>query len=37
MKKYLFVNYYSDQNNERKKDLIYFLKKNLELKFKNKI
>lgn len=37
MKKYLFVNYYSDQNNERKKELIYCFQKNLELKFIDKI
>lgn len=37
MKKFLFVNYYSDKNIERKKELIYCFQKNLELKFIDKI
>ena len=37
MKKFLFINYYSDKNSERKKELIYCFQKNLELEFIDKI
>lgn len=33
MKKYLITNYYSDQNPERKKELLFCLQKNLDLNF----
>lgn len=37
MKKYLFLNYYEDSNNLRKKELIYCFQKNLNLDFVDKV
>lgn len=37
MKKYLFINYFSDKDEERKKEYLFCLQKNLELKFLDKI
>jgi hypothetical protein len=35
--KYIIINYYSDYNSERKKELLYCVQKNLNLSFVNKI
>lgn len=37
MKKYILINYYSDKNEERKKEYLYCIQKNLELSFIDKI
>jgi hypothetical protein len=37
MKKYIIINYYSDNNFERKKELLYCVQKNLNLSFISKV
>lgn len=37
MKKYIFINYFSDKNEERKKEYLYCVQKNIEPDFINKV